>query len=66
MFTRNMMPTHKHCNENKGNRNPTLEEIQRAINAYDKIGDVFDPRISNKGMKTKPFVAYIYELKDAA
>lgn len=40
----NNMPACKKCNEDKDSRIPTTCEVQRACEAYEKLGMTFDPR----------------------
>lgn len=63
----NMMPAHSLCNLNKGDRFPSIDEIGLAIEAYEAIGKLFNPRqmVEMKTM-TKPIEYFIHSLKKAA
>lgn len=41
----NMMPSHLVCNNDKGDRIPSNDEIQLSIDAYESIGLVFNPTL---------------------
>lgn len=59
-ITRNMMPAHKKCNLEKGDRLPTVEEIEFACNVYDSIYLTFSPRtIPESKIFTKPIEHFI-------
>lgn len=67
-FFGNMMPTHKACNSDKGDRFPTLEEISFACESYEKAGLVFDPCFVKTPLRKimRPFEFYVHQLKVAA
>lgn len=44
-LARNAMPSHSHCNLEKGNRIPTRREIETACIAYENMDQVFDPAL---------------------
>lgn len=59
----NMMPAHKECNSDKGDRIPTIEEIQLACEAYDAIYMTFAPRTEfERRVFTKPIQHYVHKL----
>jgi 5-methylcytosine-specific restriction endonuclease McrA len=63
----NMMPAHSKCNLEKGDRFPTQEEIETAIQAYDSIGRIFNPHLPNDcKIMTKPLEYFIHTLKEVA
>lgn len=62
-ITRNMMPAHKKCNLVKGDRLPTVEEIEFTCNVYDSIYLTFSPRtIPETKLFTKPFEYFVNQL----
>lgn len=63
----NMMPAHFECNSEKGNRFPTLAEIEIAELVHESVGLVFSPRlIAEAKLITKPIEYYINSLREAA
>lgn len=43
----NMMPSHSLCNREKGDRAPTLDEINFACVTYEKLGFYFYPKMTD-------------------